>query len=209
MKKIIYAILAGIIVIGAILICTIGLNVDLIYKRNVELDVNIGKSFEINDVKQIVGEVFPGEKAILQKIDFFDESVAIILPERKNEDLTDKLEQLNTKINEKYEVENKVEEIEIYHNPKVKLSSILKPYIAPIAIATAIILAYVAIRYRKISIWKTPLTYAISIIGVEAVYLGLLAITRIPINRLTIPVGLILYVITVSVLEYRYEKKLK
>ena len=42
MKKIIYAILVCIIIAGIVVIATIGLNADLIYRKNVEIDVYIG-----------------------------------------------------------------------------------------------------------------------------------------------------------------------
>ena len=38
-KKIVYAILAFIIIIGAIITLTIGLKADIIYSKNVEIDI--------------------------------------------------------------------------------------------------------------------------------------------------------------------------
>lgn len=209
MKKIIYAILACIIIVGAIITLTIGLKADIIYSKNVEIDVYIGKAVELEDIKTLAKEVFPDEKMIIQKIELFDDMVAIIMPEKSDEELKEQVELLNTKINEKYELENKVEEnITIIHNPKIKLSSILKPYIAPIAISVVIILVYVAIRYRKLGVIKTILTYVLYTGAVEAVFLSILAIIRFPINRLIVPIGLLLYVTTITALGFINEKKL-
>ncbi len=218
-KKIIYAVLAIIILVGIIIISAIGLNVDLIYKKNVELDISIGKVVNLEDIRQIVEEVFPGEKAIIQTIEYFNDKVAITLPDRPNKDMADQIETLNTKINEKYGIDHNVDEIEIYHNPKVKLSSVLQPFFTPMLIATGIILLMIAVsiavarvfsaKYKNLSIWKTILTYGVSLIGIEAIYLSLLAITRIPINRLTIPVGLVIYVATIVVLGFKYMKIIK
>ena len=114
-----------------------------------------------------------------------------------------------TIIEETKETENKVEtSVTIVHNPKAKLSSIIKPYIAPVAISVVLILVYVAIRYKKLGILPTVANYVVYPVAVEAVYLSILAITRFPINRLVVPIGLVLYVTTVTVLSVVNEKKL-
>lgn len=209
MKKIVYGILACIIIVGAIITLTIGLKADIIYSKNVEVDVYIGKVVDIKDIKEIAKEVFGNEKMIIQKIELFDDMISITMPEKTDDELKEKVEQLNTKINEKYGTENKVDEsVTIVHNPKIKLSSILTPYIFPIAISTGIILVYVAIRYRKLGIIKTIATYVIYIGAIEAIYLSILAIIRFPINRIVVPIGLVLYITTVTILSFRDEKKL-
>ena len=40
-------------------------------------------------------------------------------------------------------------------------------------------------------------------------YASLIAITRIPINKFIIPIGMAIYVITIIVLNMKYEKKLE
>ena len=52
-KKIIYILLALIIVAGAIMTCVKGFSVDTMYTDNIRLYVYIQKEFENNDVKQI------------------------------------------------------------------------------------------------------------------------------------------------------------
>lgn len=209
MKKIIYVILICIIIAGIVIIPTMGLKADLIYSKNVEIDVFLGKSFSMDDMQQIVSEVFPGEKTIIQEVELFEDMVAITIPDTRNEeDLQSKVEELNNKINEKFEVENKVEDLTVTHNPKVKLSSIVLPYLFTLAISIVIILVFVAIRYRKLGIMKTILTYILSIGAVELLLLSVIAISRFPINRLVIPVGLVLLVVTITVLGFKNEKKL-
>lgn len=209
MKKIVYAILACIIVVGAVITLTMGLNVDIIYSKNVEIDIYVGKRVELEDIEAMAKEVFPNERMIVQKIELFDDMVSITMAEKSDEELKEPIEQLNTKINEKYGIENEVEEnITIVHNPKTKLSSILKPYIAPVAISTIIILVYVAIRYKKLGMAATVASYVLYTVAAQAVYLSLLAITRFSINRLVVPIGLVLYVTTVIALTFANEKKL-
>jgi len=209
MKKIVYAILACIIVVGAILTLTMGLRVDIIYSKNVEIDVYVGKVVDIKEIEEIAKEVFSNEKMIIQKIELFEDMVSITMPEKSDEELKEQIEQLNTKINEKYETKNTVEDsITIIHNPKIKLSSILKPYIMPVTISIAIILVYVGIRYKKLGMMKTIGSYILYTAIVEAVYLSIIAITRFPINRLVIPFGLVLYMTTITALSFNNEKKL-
>lgn len=209
MKKIIYAILVCIIIAGVVVIATMGLKADIIYSKNVELNVYIGKTFETKDIKNIVKEVFPNERTIIQEIELFEDMISITLPDNRTDDELDKkVEELNNKINEKYGIENKVEDIEIIHNPKIKLTSIIMPYALTLGIGMAIILVYVAIRYRKLGTIKTAFKYILTIIGSEMLLLSLIAITRYPVNRIVIPLGLILLLVQITVLGFKNEKAL-
>lgn len=208
MKKIIYALLICIIIAGIIVIATFGLKADIIYSKNIELDIYLGKSFEKKDIENIVNEVFPGERTIVQEIEFFEDMVSITIQDRDEEELNNKVEELNNKINEKYELENEVDDISITHNPKVKLSSLIMPYVWIMGISLVLILIFVAIRYKNLRVVKTLLTYIISIIGVEMLFLSILAIARIPINRQIIPIGLILYIFVITILTILNERKL-
>ena len=131
------------------------------------------------------------------------------MKDKSDNELNEKVEQFTNKLNEKYSTELKVDnDITIVHNPKIRLSSIIKPYAWPIAISTVIILAFVAIRYKKIGLVKTIASYAGFVLLVEGVYFGLLAITRFPINRFVIPVGLSLMIITFTKKNKNFKKKL-
>ena len=209
MKKIIYGILACIIIAGTIITFTIGLNVDIIYSKNVEIDVYIGKAVELEEVKQLAEEVFPNERIIVQEIEMFKDMVSITMKDKTDEELKEPLEQLNAKINEKYGTENKVEDdITIIHNPKMRLSSIVKPYFVPVGISVMIILIFVGIRYRKLGATKTIASYVIYTGITELTYLSILGITRFPINRLVVPIGLVLYITVITSLSFIKEKKL-
>lgn len=209
MKKLIYAILACIIIAGVVITLTIGLKVDLIYSKNAEIDIYVQKIVNIEEIRAIAKEVFPNEKVMVNQIELFEDMVAITVTDRADENLKDQIEQLKTKINEKYGSDIETADITIIHNPKVKLSSIIKPYIAPIAISAVIILVYVIVRYRKLGIIKTALSYLLYTGAVQAVFFGVLAISRFPINRFVVPVVLMLYIITITALSFKNEKKLE
>lgn len=209
MKKIIYAILACIIIAGIVVIATIGLNADLIYSKNVEIDIYIGKVIDKKDIQTIVDEVFPGEKNIVQEIELFEDMVSITIPDnRTEEELNTKVEELNSKINEKYKIENTTEDIQITHNPKIKLSSVVIPYLVILGISIIIVLVYVAIRYKKLGIVKNLVNYCLAIVCSELVLLSVIAITRFPVNRIVIPAGLVLLLGVVTVLGFKNEKKM-
>ena len=210
MKKVIYGILACVIVVGIIITATIGLNVDIVYSKNVEIDAYIGKTADIKDIKQIAKEVFGGEKMIVQKIELFDDMFSITMKDKSDEELNEKVEQFVSKLNEKYSTELKADnDITIVHNSKIRLSSIIKPYILPIAISTLIILVFAGIRYRKLGILKIVISYLGYLLFVEGVYFGLLAITRFPINRFVIPIGLAIMIVIFTTLSFKNEQKLE
>ncbi len=206
-KKIIYGIMILIIIAGAVMIGVMGLEADITYSKNVRLDIYIGKTFENEDIKQIVQEVFGNGRTIVQKVEYYGDMASVTIKEENAENIDEKLEQLNTKINEKYGVENKADEITVTHQPKMRLHTILMPYIVSLAISGIIILAYVMIRYRNIGILRTLTSYIVSILAVEALYLSIIAIARIPVNRLVVPIGLLIYVITATIVTAIQEKK--
>ena len=212
-KKIIYILLALIIVAGAIIICVKGFNVDTIYTDNVRLYVYIQKEFENNDVKQIAKEVFGTDNIVVQKVEVYEDMAVIIIKQKDvnniNTELKYLVEQLNTKINEKYEIENTVDDIIINYEPKVKLTSILKPYIMPVVITTVIILIYAFIRYMELGSFKTVEKYLLTIMVPELVYVSILAICRIPVNKFVAPIGLLIYTVSIISETIIKEKQLK
>ena len=211
-KKIIYILLALIIVAGAIMTCVKGFNVDTMYTDNVRLYVYIQKEFENNDIKQIAKEVFGTDEIVVQKVEAYKDMAVITIKQKDvniNAELKNLVEQLNTKINEKYEIKNTTDDIIIKYEPKVKLTSILKPYIMPVTISTIIILIYAFIRYMELGSLKTVGKYLLAIIVPELVYASILVICRIPINKFVAPIGLLVYAISIVTVTMIKEKQLK
>ena len=116
---------------------------------------------------------------------------------------------LNTKINEKYGINNTVDDIQVHYIPSNRLRDIIKPYIVPMLITTALILVYISIRFRKIGIGKVLSQAIILTIIAEALYISIIAITRFPINRLVIPVAIVIYITIITVLTGMFEKQKK
>lgn len=206
-KKIIIGILIAIILIAGIAITlTIGLNFDLNYQETKQIQLNLETEFDKNDIKEITDEVFSGQKVMIQTVEVFKDAVSI-----RTTDITDEQKQsLIDKINEKYEsAEIEADSVEIETIPHTRGRDIVKPYIAPFALATFIILVYMAFRYKKIGSTKTILKTLGMVILMQAILLSIIAIARIPIGRVTIPLVLGVYLLTLIGLTTSFEKQLK
>ena len=206
-KKIIYTMLVLIIIASAILIPTIGFKLGTDYSENTKIYVYIGKKFNNNDLKQIILEVFKTENIKIQKVEVYEDMACITIP--KQENITDKEEELKTKINEKFELKLDNEDIEILNQSKVDMNSIIKPYIWQVTISSIIILIYAAIMYKKLGIAKTVLTYILAILAPEAAYIVALILAKLPVNTITIPVALTIYMISILVITIIKQKQLE
>lgn len=203
--KIILGIIALVIIAGIIITLTVGLNFDLRYEESKRVEFYLQTDFNISDIKQITNEVMPDEEVIIQKVEVFEDTVSITAKE-----ITDEQKQnLITKLNEKYGTELSSENIEIENIPHTRGRDIIKPYIVPFMISTLIILVYMAIRYRKIGIIKTVLKTIIISVLAQLTLLSIMAIVRIPIGIITIPLVIIVYLLTLFGITTYFEKQLK
>lgn len=192
-----------IIVVGVIIILVKGLNFDLRYEESKKIELYIAKDFEISDIKKITDETIPNESVLIQKVEVYEDSVSIIAKEITDEQKTN----LINKVNEKYGTELSADTTEVESIPHTRGRDIVKPYIVPFAIATILILAYMAIRYYKLGAIKIILkTVGISVLA-QAVLLSIIAITRIPIGRLTIAMVIAVYMITLIGITTKFEKE--
>lgn len=202
--KIIAFLVAIIIIAGVIVTLTIGLNFDLRYQETKKIQLYLEKEFEISDIKEITDEVLPNQNVMIQKVEVYEDSVSIISNDITEEQKTN----LINKINEKYGTELSADSTEITTIPHTRGRDIIGPYIVPFLIATAIILVYMAIRYRKLGMVKTILKTAFLLVIAQVVLLSVISITRIPIGRITIPLVLAVYVLSLLGVTNYFEKKL-
>lgn len=212
-KKNLIGILLGIIIIiGIILTATMGLNLDLMYSNHKSIDINIQKQFENEDVNKIAKEVFENEKVKVQKVELYEDMVSVIVKDATDE----QLENLNTKLNEKYELENTKDDMVITNVPSVEILDLVKPYILPVSISFVVIIIYLGIYMainnrvnRKLSILKEISKAILAIIGIELLYLSVFAITRLEVNYTTLPIGIIIYAFTTILILMNLEKQYK
>ena len=193
-KKMTYLVVALllVIVIGLIIVVTIGLQYSLAYSRNSRLYMHIPTEFNIEDIRPIVNDVFENQATHVQTRSL-EPSILIITARRISEEQENEIVR---RINEKYEVETTSgEETFITTNGNVRGRNIVRPYIGHVTIAVLAILSYALIRYKGIGTLEVTGIVLGMLVFSQALYLSILAITRIPISRLTMPISLTLFVV--------------
>lgn len=197
--KIISILLIIIFIIAIVLTGIRGLNVDLNYAEGVSILFDMKQQFNTADVENIAREVWPKGQIIVQKVEVYDETVLIKVSKVNDEELSN----LVNKINEKYGLELTSEDLAIQYNSNVKIRDIVSPYIVPMLIATALIIVYYSIRYRGV---KEILDLLVKLIFAEGIIYSIYAITRLPINVLTMPIGMLVFAGVTIYVTVKYEK---
>ena len=203
--KILAILIAIILILGTIMIFTKGLAFELKYQDSKKIEINLGKEFNEKEIKEITKEVFGNQPVMIQAIEVYKDAISITTTEITEEQKTE----IVTKINEKYGVELKAEDITIEEIAHTRGRDIIKPYIQPFVISTIIILVYLIIRYNKLNLLEI-LTQSIGIIVLtQFVLLCIMAITRMPIGTLTMPVVLIVYTFSTYICTTKFDKDLE
>ena len=193
-----------VIIAGIVMIAVKGFNFDLKYQDTQRVELYLKTEFKISDIRQITDEVFGNQKVMIQKVEVFEDSVSITTTSISDEQKGN----LITKINEKYGTELTAEDTTVEDIGHTRGRDIIKPYILPFAIAVIVVLIYLGIRYHKLSIAKV-IAKSIGIMALAQILLfSVMAITRIPIGRLTIPMVILVYLLTLFGITNKFEKDL-
>jgi preprotein translocase subunit SecF len=189
MKKKILCIIFVIICIIDIAITAIkGLNVGLYFGEGYNISFS-ESNINLKDIKSIAKDVF-GNKFVVQKVEFFDDSCMIKVKSVND----DQINNLCTKLNEKYSSDLKSTDVKVEHISNVRVRNIVEPYIIPTILSLLIVLGYYATRFRGASqMFGLVKTLLIVDVLIYSVY----AIGRLPINVLTMPILIITYVLVV------------
>lgn len=200
----IVAILLIVIISGIIITFTKGVNYNLSYGQNTTIAAYINTQIDLNEIRDIVTEVFGRDNSI-RKVDDLNNYLLITVKSANDE----QIDTFVTKINEKYNLEITKDNLNISNNAKVGISDLVYPYIIPVLISSAIILIYFIVRYRKLGIPRVIISSILTVIGVQLIYLSAYAITRIPVNELTMSISMILFILSFILLIEKYEKDSK
>ena len=193
-----------VIIAGIAMIAVKGFNFDLKYQDTQRVELYLKTEFNISDIRQITNEVFGNQKVMIQKVEVFEDSVSITTTSISDEQKSN----LITKINEKYGTELTAEDTTVEDIGHTRGRDIIKPYIIPFVIAVIIVLVYLGIRYYKLNIAKV-IAKSIGIMALAQILLfSVIAITRIPIGRLTIPMVILVYLLTLFGITNMFEKDL-
>lgn len=204
-KSVLYVVIGLIIIIGIALGILKGLNYSLEYQANQKIELYIGKVVDRKDIEEITNNVFGKNENKVQIVEIFNDMVAITVKDSNDE----QIENFVNAINEKYGVEYTKDDVEIIKESQMSILDIIKPYIIPIIIALALVVIYIAIRYHKLGFWKILLSTILWIIVIEALLYSVYAIIRLPVNAITIPIALMVFVFTVLGIIMNSENKLK
>ena len=97
-NKILYIIMAIIIIAGIVVGCTAKFKFSLAYDDSNRIEVYIGKDYTKSDVESIAKEVFGTDDVLVQKIEFFNDSVAITVRESNDDQLNNLVDLINPKV---------------------------------------------------------------------------------------------------------------
>lgn len=203
MKKIIRILLICLIIAGTIVISTIGFNVGIKYSANTQISINMKQEFNVQDVKKIAKEVFKNQPVLVQQVEIYKDMAQITVKEASEKQINE----LNQKINEKYGLENKIEDLYVTNNSNVKLKTIANQYKIPIAIVSIIVILYAMVLYRKLGIWKVLYTTALNMIVPQTILFSVYAVTRLPINRATAVISIMVYISSIILSFVHLSKK--
>lgn len=201
-KKILSVLAILIVVAGIIMTATKGFNFDLKYQKTQKVELVLNQEFKNSEVKEIAKEVFENQPIMIEKVEVFEDTVAITTTKITEEQKAN----LITKINEKYGTQLNQEATKIIDVAHTKGLDLIKPYILPFAIATLAILVYMGARYYKLGIVKTTLKVLAILAIIQVELFSVIALTRIPVGRLTIPMVIIVYLFTLLGITNNLEK---
>lgn len=193
-----------IIIAGIAVLFTKGMNYSLAYGNNTTIELYLETDFEDSDVQNIIKEVF-GNDIETRQVNNLRYDILIITKSVSDE----QLDNLVSKVNEKYGLELKKDSLLVTNNVEINGMDLISPYILPVAITTVAILAYFIIRYKKLGIYNISLVTILTIILTQLLVLSIYTISRLPINEYTMPISMIVYLISVIVLTVKFEKDLK
>lgn len=191
-----------IMIAGTLTIVFKGLNYNLMYDKNNQVEIYFDKTIEEKDLNKLLDTVFGKQKTIVQKLNGSEKYLLITtknLTNKQKEILVQKFNEIN--------IENKItiNDLVIYENEKINLIENYKKYLLPITISLFFVTTYLITKYNRIG--KIKIIYYIlgSIITIQYLYLSIIAITRIPINFITIPISLMILFINIFILSVFFE----
>ena len=197
----IIAIITLIIIAGIIVTIVMGFNKELKYSQSQSIDVYVEQEVNRNKIKNIANEVL-GRNNMVETVEIYEDMVTIrtksISEEQKND--------LVNKIKENYEFKQTAEDTKVKDIPATKLVDMYKKYILPFSISGILVLIYMLVRYYKKGILKVLARTILIPSILELVLLSIIAITRIPVGRLTPALVITTYILAILYIVRKNEE---
>lgn len=188
-----------------VIACTSGFNLGTKYGTSKRLRIDFKENFEIQDVENIAKEVLNNNDFEIDYTDIFKSGAIIVTKEASDEQITS----FENKLKEKYKSFAESEEHEdtetgeththeadvivVTDVPAVNLYDVVKIYIKPVAITGVSSIIILAIVFRKLGVVKALGIPTALIIGINLLYVSILAILRVPISNYAISIGMLIY----------------
>ena len=193
-------ILAGIVIVGLK-----GFYVSLMYRSHETINFVAGKEMVVSDVEDLAKEILKDKKFDVRGIEEFEDAVSI-----STENFTvEEKENLVNKINEKYGLENKVEDVKIQTVSNVRLRDIFTPYFKSTVLVCVFLALYMFIRFKNDDMKKNIKSIVVDfvkVVIVQGVVIALIAIIRIPVSSIIIPILLVVLYTQLIMIIARREK---
>lgn len=201
--KIIYVIIALIIIIGAIVCGVKGFNIELQYSSRQEMILSHSTEFDVSKIEEISKSILENKEVKVQKVERFGNAIEIVSSKISDEEK----ENIIKKINEECNMDISNDNIKIVDIPNTRIRDILKPYILPGIVTFVAVLLYFIIMYHKIGLNKVLLRGILIPIITEILYYSIIAITRVSFGRITNAIAIGLYIISIGALAIYFQNE--
>ena len=204
-NKVIIAVLVLVVIAGVVMATVFGFNKSFEYGYTNKIFIKFTENFEIADVEEMVKEVFQDAKYKVEYMDEFEDGVIVTTNTASDEQIST----FEDKLIEKYEkfTDKNSGFMEVIHVPPVRTIDLVKVFVKPVIIVTAIVVIFLAIVFRKLGFVKAVCLPIALILGINAIYVSLIAIFRIPVSDYIVSLTMFVYVLSLIVAT-AYTKRL-
>lgn len=201
-KKIGLLALILLVIAGLVVVILRGFNVSLMSRQHESLDIVLGKTFDVRDVREICDKVFPDKKYVVRVIEVFKDAVEVNVESATDEEKQNLINELNTK----YELALTVEDITVRVSSNVRIRDMIIPYIIPVMVSMVLITVYFILRFRKMNALKLLGNFYGFILISLAIFASVVAIARIPFSSIIVYLMAVITIIEIVLVNAYLEK---
>lgn len=189
--KLILAVVVLMLIAAIVMLFAVGFNKSVTYSKGSKIEVEIPQGYNKQEVEEIAKEAFPNRELEVQDIEKLNQVFAVKLENYTDEEL----ESFKAKIAEKYDIEKKELTVLEITTPSTRISTLVKPYLFPVGLATALSIVYIGVRnITNKQMGNKILKLILTLVLAMGVYFSIIMIGRIPVAPYTMPVALAVYV---------------
>lgn len=202
-NKIFLIILILIIISGIITLGVFGFKKSSEYSSGTRIEIYIAKGYEKQDIINIAKESFTEREISFDEVEKLNQIAAIKVKDYTKEELNN----YKAKIAEKYNTSE--ESLQVYEVaiPATRVETVVKPYILPTILITVLSLIYISFRNLKSGkVLKILIEIVLKLILIAGVYFSIILLFRLPFGTYTMPIALLIYIISMLVITYKANK---